>query len=261
MRTFIILFSVAWVVGFVAFLGWRDFDALWAMGPGEWGELLSGLFGPPGFVAVLGTLIQQGGDLKRQREQIEKQLKTLEVQSAAQVDAAKATKEFAEASLAQSRAAREQADSAAKQTELAIERLQIERMRNRVTALAMMAVRYSDRLTFRPAGATDSISLLGSKEDLSSDLKLGPEAVLETVRQRLTANLQRIRAEKLAFADESIRSRFRELVPRLVQRVDETQQAIGVEAGVQEFEQMKLDLGLAGTRRLLNEVRDVMGLA
>jgi hypothetical protein len=259
MRTFIILFALIWVISVAGFLLWRNPDGLLAMSPGEWGEFLSGLFGPPGFVAIVGTLFQQGGDLRRQREQFEKQLATLETQSSAQMKAAEATQAFAKASLDHSLAARQQADSTTKQTELAIERLQIERVRNQANGLALLAVRYADRLILKIADGASGIALIGTKDMLRDDFGIGAEAVLETVRTCLKANLELFAVESQnPLADRSTRQSFESLVNNLIQRVGDTQSALEQAAPLPEIIQLRTDLALVTTRERLQRIKDLL---
>ena len=250
MRVFLVVFALVWLVGISGFLWWRDPAAILAMTPGEWGEFLSGLFGPPGFIAVVATLIQQGNDLKDQRKQIDNQLKT-------QIAATEATKILAQAGLDQALHAAKQADASKEQATLATERMLIERMRNRSNSLAMMAVRYADRL--RTGDTADGISLIGSKDELADDLKLGAEAVLETVRIRLRANLHRIRAEAVVLTGDH-RNRVGNLLNNLLQRVDAVQSSLASAPIMQEIDQLKGDLLLGLTRERLRDVRDALGL-
>lgn len=258
MRVFLVLFALIWLLGVAAFVWWRDPQAVVAMAPNEWGEFLSGVFGPLGFIAVVATLIQQGSDLKRQREQIENQLEKMEAQIAAQVTAADATKKLAQASLDQVREAAKQADATTRQTELAIERLHIERIRNRVNGLAMMAVRYADRL--KTADSQDGIALIGSKEDLRMDLQLGAEAVLETVRLRVRTNTQRLKTGAFVLTSDAKR-RLDDLLNNFLQRVEAMQATLADAPKLPEIDQWKTDLGLGMTRERLREIRDALGLS
>lgn len=244
MRIFLILFALLWLVAAGAFVWWRNPDAVVAMTPAEWGEFLGGVFGPLGFVAVLVTLIQQGSDLKEQRQQIEKQLSMLEQQIKAQVS--------------QANEAAKQADAAASQATLAIERMMIERIRNQAGGLAMMAVRYASRL--RTSDADTAIPVIGAKEELSDDLKLGPEAVMETVRLRLRESTQRIKNEGIVLSDVASRSRLDDLTAYLFVRVGEVQAAFATAEGVPEIDRLKKDMGLAFTKKRLAELREVLGL-
>lgn len=260
MRTFIIVFAVAWLAGFAGYLFWRDPNAIAVMGPGEWGELLSGLFGPPGFVAVVGTLFQQGGDLKRQSAQIEKQLSQMEQQIAAQLSAADATRSLASATFDQSRAAREQADAAATQTQLAVQGLQIERVRNHAIGLALLAVRYANRLVLKPETGAEGIALIGHKDELRDDFELGAEAVLETVRACLKASIETFKTNPPVLPTGPTRLSFGSLLKNLIDRAQVTQAALEAASGVQEIDQLKSDLALRTTQELMLRVVEMLGL-
>ncbi len=244
MRALLIVFALLWLIVVGAFIWWRDPAAVVAMSPSEWGEFLAGVFGPLGFLAVLFTLIQQGADQKHQRALIDVQLRTHSAQLETQKILAKA--------------ATDQAAVALKQAEIANQRTHIESVRSHANSLAMMGLRYSERLRLSYNGQV--LWLIGTKDELGEDMQLGPVAVLETVRSRLREALSRIKTDRVLPADGSERQRLNSLSSNLLARIDLVSSAFTATDAVPELVQLKIDLALPTIRRHLAEVRSVLNL-
>ncbi|MFT3727513.1 MAG: hypothetical protein QM759_06810 [Terricaulis sp.] len=257
----IVLVAVIWVTGVSAALYFVHPNAFPQMSPGEWGEYLSGAFGPPSFLAVVAALIQQGDDLKRQQQQLEEQLKGMERQIGAQLALAESAKAQSESMLQQTRAASAHAEAATRQTALYIERLQIERITNRANSLAMLSVRYSDRLIMRPANTAGSIALIGDKSELRQDFELGPEAVLETVRQRARAQSDQLKTlpstQTLSLTLKNKQS-MESLLSNLINRASDLSIEFDKAPPLPEVTILKSDLALNETVRRLTELLDLV---
>lgn len=245
MRFLALGFAVIWIVGFSVYLWWLSPEALRGLSPGEWGEYLSGLFGPPGFIIVAAALFQQGDDLKRQREVQAEQLKQLEKQIEAQADVAESAKLQSQASLTL-------AENTSRQTQLAVERLEIERVVKQATGLAMATIRYADRIRLIHSSEEDILFPLGERDRLMQDFQIGPEAVLETVRGAMQVTLG-----KLPDAFETLQKpdldRAKSLLNNLRDRIALMNEAFSNAPELPEINQLRKDMQLGNTDRLVTD--------
>jgi hypothetical protein len=211
-------------------------------------------------------LIQQGQDLGRQREQIDKQLRVLTQQVEAQKDLAEAARAQSEASLQQAESAARQAAATETQTRLATEKLRIDRMTGRASALAMAALRYAERLTLEDESKGDVLPLLGRKNELRQDFDAGPEAVLETMRMRLKEAKDKLTTDRLKGVPQSKLQSMDQLLKNMRERAEALRLALEIESGdstrstakLEEIEQLKVDLALGLTRDRLDEVLKIL---